>query len=122
MIAIVFGLFLSTVIALLDCASLRMNKFQSFFALVMTFPFPISVIAAKSLWYLILLLWSCLREIRLELRPGVRATLSNLVLPPPASSIKTVPISSVPMTWSTAVTKSKLLALMLLKKLQLLHR
>ena len=72
-----------------------MNKLQSFFILAITSLFLINTITAGSLWYIILLLRSCLKEIRLESYLSVRAILYNLILSLPASDIKTISISSV---------------------------
>lgn len=121
-IAIAFDLLLTTVIALLGCASSRVNRFRSFFVLAMTSLFFINVIAAGSSWYVIRHLRSCLKEIRLESHPSARATLCNLMLSPPTSDIKTLRIFSVQMTCLTAMTKSMLLVFVLLKKLRLLYR
>lgn len=121
-IAIAFGFLLTTVIAFLGCARLRMNKFWSFFVLAMTSPFLINITAAGSLWYVILLSRSCLREIGLESHSDARATLCNFILSPQVSGIKIILISFIRMTCPAAMIKSMLLALMLLKNLQLLHR
>lgn len=88
----------------------------------MTFPFLINIIAAGLLRYLIPLLRSCPRKIRLELHPGARATLYNSILSSSVSDTKTILIFSVWMTCLADVTKSLLLALVLLKRLRLLHK
>lgn len=121
-IAIAFDFLLMTVIAFPGCAKSRINKFQPLFAWAMTFPFLINIIAAGLLRYSIPLLRSCPREIRLELHPGAKSTLYNSILSPSVSDIKTMPIFSVWMTCLADITKSLLLALVLLKRLRLLHK
>lgn len=121
-IIIAFDFLLITVITFLSYARSRVNRFWSFFAWVMTFLFLINIIAMELLWYVIPLLRSCPREIRLESDAIARATLCNLILSLLASGNKTVLFSSVQMTCPAAVTKLMLLPLVLLKKLQLLHK
>lgn len=88
----------------------------------MTFPFLINIIAVGLLWYVIPLLQSFLREIRLESHLDVKATLCNLMLPLLISGIKTMLILFIRMTYPIAMTKLMLLALILLKKLWSLHK
>ena len=62
------------------------------------------------------------RKIKFESHPGAKATFYSSILLSSASGIDTMPISSVRMTCLAAVTKSMLLALLMVNRLGLLQR
>lgn len=117
MIAIAFDFLLMTDIAFLADTRSKVNRFWSFFIWAMFFPFFINIIAAKLLWYVISLLQSYPIEIRFELYLEVKAILYNLIWSFPINNIKIVSISFIQMIWQTAITKSMILALILLYSL-----
>lgn len=103
-------------------AESRVNRLWLLLAWAIIYPPPTKVTVVGLSWNVIPLSRSCPNEIRFESQSGARATLWSSIVVPPANGMDTVPISSVRMTWPAAVTKSILLARVLLKRRQLLHK
>lgn len=109
-------------IALLGYTKSNINKFLSLLPNTMISPFLIKAIAIGSSQYVISLSRSCPRKMRFESQTGANATICSLMVLLLASRKDIVLISSMQITCPTTVIKSILLALLVIKRVRLLHR
>lgn len=119
-ITIVFWLMVA--ITLSKQAKSSISRFFSLFANTMIFPFFIKVIIVGLSLYVIPLSNSCPREMRFELQSRAYAIFYSSMVLSLASGIDKVLISLVRITWLAAVTKSMLLALVMVKKMRLFYK
>lgn len=117
-IAMTLGCKVMVVMALSDYTRLSVKRLQVFFACAMIFLFYINVIAPEIWWYMISIFYSWPSGIRFESYLLANIILCNLILLLFASEMETVPISSIWITYPTAVTKLILFALRLLNSFQ----
>lgn len=103
-------------------ADSRVNRLWFLLVWAMIFPFLINVIVLGLLWYMITLSQRCPNNITFESQFSSKATLQSLIVVPTKSGTDMISISFVQMTWLVAVTKSMLLAWVLLKSCWSLHK
>lgn len=121
-VALALGYKFMVIIAILNYTKSSVKRLRIFFAYRITFSYFINLIAMELLLNVIPLFCSRSSEIRFELDPRVSATSCNSMLLLFVNGIKTMPISTISITYLATVTNSMLFVPRLWNSFWLLQR